>query len=302
MPDVAQDPVALAVELLNPRRHDLERDQLDQVEALAEYDAADHARERRLRERHTAALRRPRQPAQATRALGDLMAHRRAAAARRARVAAREAMVPSLLDQVVEAIESSSGSGHRTAAGAHRSPIGLAAAALVGDVERVVGHGPRRRLCAAVWAWVRAGLGPDTVDGTTAQLAAWVARAHAVVDPPRPVELAAACPQCRARTVRTPDDAGEAVRRPALEIDRVSGMVTCARCRAQWGPELWEFLARVLADDPGPVGGDGADLEGAVVSDPTPLVGTRRVRRRGVAGSADLTPATGSGDHPAREG
>jgi hypothetical protein len=297
------DPVALAAELCNPRRHQLDRDPVELASALGELDDDDRAADRRLRARHADALRRPRQPGQARRALSALREHRTVVAARRASLSARDVEVPSLLDQVVDAIESSSGSGHRSSSGPSRSPIGLAAAALVGDIEREVGHhGPRAQLGHAVWTWV-AGAPVSAGQGGPAAgevLARWVARAHQVINPPRPVELAAACPQCGTRTVRAPDDSGQVVLRPALQIDRVSGMVTCAAswCRASWGPELWEFLARVLAHDPAGVDGQREPAPTGTGLEPAP----RRTRTRAGRRAGGLTPATPVGDHPAREG
>lgn len=293
-----------AVELLTPARVPVARDAADRVAILAEQSSADRQVDARLRARHVEALRRPRNAKGATRALSALRAHRERAAAAAARLdtatGSTAAAVPALLTQVVAAIESSSGSGHRTAAGPHRSPIGLSAAALVGDIERVVGYGPRTQLVTRCWAWVRAHAGDPAAPDV---LAAWVARCHGVLDPPRPVELAAPCPVCQRRTVLVVDDTGERVRHPALAIDRVSGTVSCAGCRTTWGPELWEFLARVLTEQAAtseqaqPGGQDQPDPDqGADATDPPPA--THRVRSR----ARRLTPAGPAGDHPRREG
>lgn len=292
----------LAVDLLAPRRVEVAREGEpdDPADDLAE----DDAETERLRSRLRTASRGRTRPAAAQarrRALGELTAHADRVRRRRAGQQVGHGRVPALLDQVVDAIESSSGSGHRTAAGPHRSPIGLSAAALVADIERHVGGGPRRELVSRCWAWVRSGPADAQV------LAGWVSRAHAVIDPPRPVELAAPCPQCGVAVVHTPDDSGERVRRPALAIDRVSGTVSCCGCRASWGPDLWEFLARVLDDQARALRAEQAAVllaqQGGSLDDPRHQVEQpgrhrRRVRQRG----GGLTSTGLVVDHAQREG
>lgn len=152
------------------------------------------------------------------------------------------ARVPALLDLVCDAVESSTGTGHRSSRGTSRSPIGLSAADLLGEVEDVVGRGPRSWLVRRVWRWVHAHTAdPDAVD----TLAVWVARAREVVEPPRPMRLAAPCPACRVAVVHV-EDGGERVRRPALEVDRSTGWARCLACPARWSPAHLVHLAAVL--------------------------------------------------------
>lgn len=206
-------------------------------------DDEDRETTERMRMRHGVLLRN-RQPAQARRVLAHLIAHERARQDRAAAYLVAQGHVPSLLEQVCDAVESSSGSGHRTSRGVHRAAIGLSAADLISDIEREVGKGPRAALVRRVWAWVRVNhsnaAAVDTIEG-------WVTRARAVVDPPRPVGLVAACPRCRRRVVHV-EDAGERVRRPALQVDRTTGEARCIApgCGAQWGPQFLVHLAQVI--------------------------------------------------------
>lgn len=71
----------------------------------------------------------------------------------------------------------------------------------------------------------------------------------ALLDPPRRMYLAVACPVCGVRTVFRPDDSGEMVQRPALNVDGVLGCV-CLACSSTWPPERLEFLANVLGCQP----------------------------------------------------
>jgi hypothetical protein len=227
----------LARELLVAQVHDLTRDP-DTLDP----DAV--ATTERLRER-CVRLRAAGQPAQARRVLARLIDHERRRQAREAQAQARRGDVPSLLEQVRDAVTSSTGSGHRSSSGPHRSPIGLTAAELLGEIERTVGHRYTTALHRDVWAWVRThAANPATVD----TLSGWVSRARGVVDPPRPVALAAPCPQCGRAVAHVVDDTGERVRRPALQIDRVTGNATCLTpgCDAVWTPDRWPLLARVL--------------------------------------------------------
>lgn len=236
-PDRSPTLLELAGELLLGRTHDLDRDPDDEDarEALAIT--------ARLRDRH-AALLRAGQPAQARRVLARLIDHERRRQARAAASLLRHGAVPSLLDQVREAVTSSSGNGHRGSAGPHRSPIGLSAAELLGAIEREVGHRYTGPLDRDVWAWVN---GHTAAPWAVDTMAGWVSRARAVVDPPRPVSLAAACPQC-GRSVVHVEDSGERVRRAALQVDRTTGTAACIApgCDAVWTPDRWAFLAAVL--------------------------------------------------------
>lgn len=165
----------------------------------------------------------------------------------------RYGRVPSLLDQVRDAVESSRGTGARAGAGHHRAPIGLSAVDVLADIESRCGRGPAHLLTRRVWAWVRV---HDGDPAAVVVLDGWTAHARAVVDPPRPIGLRTArCPHCRARSVRVLDG-GEWVRRPALMVDRDAQRAVCGRCGTEWGADRLALLAAVLeqqgADDPDP--------------------------------------------------
>jgi hypothetical protein len=224
-------------QLLNPRVVRVDRlgaTDPDVAALEAEHDAHSAA----LRAQH-ADLQRRHHAAQARRVLARLIAHERR---RQARTAASTAL-PSLLDQLCDAVQSTSGGGG-AAAGPHRAAIGLAAAELLGQIERAVGHGPRVELGRRVWTWAKR----HAADPTTAHTAAaWLAVARGVLEPERPLGLVAACPQCRARLVYV-EDAGEWVRRPALQVDRRDGTARCTapQCGAIWPPAQLPLLAAVL--------------------------------------------------------
>jgi hypothetical protein len=155
----------------------------------------------------------------------------------------RRAPVPSLLDQVVDAVASSRGHGRGARRGG-RPPLDPAAVDLLHEIERHVGPGRRMLLGRRVWAWVRAHHADPAAPDL---LRSWVARARDIVEPPRPIGLAAACPACGARTVLV-EDSGEWVRRTALHVDRATGDARCIapRCGAVWGLDLLPHLASVL--------------------------------------------------------
>ncbi|MER7076618.1 hypothetical protein SAMN02982929_05321 [Saccharopolyspora kobensis] len=81
-------------------------------------------------------------------------------------------------------------------------------------------------------------------------LSDWVRSILAVLDPPRRLHLAAACPVCEVRTVyRTDPTTGEAVLQPALWVDGTTGC-TCLSCGHQWPTTHLEHLAAVLGCEP----------------------------------------------------
>jgi hypothetical protein len=241
------DAVELAAQLLNPGVHELSRE-AEGGELAGQ--AAQHAGEvARLRAQAGDLRARGLRP-QATRVMFRAMDHERRRLSAERALAVLSAPVPSLLDQVVDAIESSSAAARPGAvAKAHRSPIGLAAAQLVGDIEAVVGHGPRPQLARRTWGWaVRHSATPRA----GAHLADWLTRARSVVEPSRPLDLAAPCPACGETVAWLADDCGLPVRRTALQIDRATGHARCVArphgrpCGASWAPGALTFLAGLL--------------------------------------------------------
>jgi hypothetical protein len=164
----------------------------------------------------------------------------------------RTTQLPSLLDQLLDAVHPSQGGGG-AGAGPHRAPADLSAAELVAQIRRAVGARPEQDLAMRLRSWASLAnhwRGTDPVRLTWAADSAeyWVSAAQGVLDPPRPLDLVAACPECESRIVYVNDDSGELVRRPALQVDRITGTARClARgCSATWGPERLAFLAAVL--------------------------------------------------------
>ena len=82
----------------------------------------------------------------------------------------------------------------------------------------------------------------------TGQILAWTERIKAVLDPTPLVTLSNPCPSCGTAIVYRPDDAGDIVRQPALQI-RKDGC-ECQACHANWSPDRYIFLAKVLGGLP----------------------------------------------------
>lgn len=233
------DLTQLLHQLCNPRIDILTRDPAGTDPDVDAEATADQATADQLRAQHAQLLARPRQAPQARKVLERLIAHERRREARRT----ARGEQPSLLDQLDDAVASSQGGGRR-AAGLHRAPIGLAAADVLAGIERTVGRGPRPELGRRVWAWAGE---HATEPATLTTVAGWVASALAVLQPTRSLDLVAACPVCGSRTVHV-DDAGERVRRPALQVDQTTGWARCHApgCGAEWPPSRLQLLASVL--------------------------------------------------------
>lgn len=72
----------------------------------------------------------------------------------------------------------------------------------------------------------------------------WAGRIVGLFDPPARRSLPNPCPACGAVVVYRRDSGGEVVRQPALQIGSFG--CECMRCHVVWGPERFQFLARVL--------------------------------------------------------
>ncbi|MDN5858589.1 MAG: hypothetical protein L0H84_08185, partial [Pseudonocardia sp.] len=197
--------------------------------------------------------------AQAATVISRLITHRRIVAARTARQDTTIAEVPALLEQILDAVQSTGGTNRATGAGAHAAPIGLAAAELVHTIERA-NHAPTSTaldLTTHVRTWAT-NLHDGQVSGadlaeqisTAADLAEqWVQQARAILTPPKRWTHPGACPACGRNTAHVHDDSGQHVRRPALELDRANATARCLRCGARWtGEGQLRSLARVLED------------------------------------------------------
>lgn len=250
---------AAVQQLIQPATETIQRATADTDPAVRDTDTEHTTRTRELRAQHTAARLR-RDPAAMRRALTQLITHEQQHRARRTTTAT----LPSLLDQLRDAVESSSSTGGAASAGAHRSPIGLAAAELLGEIRDAARTVPSPRddqqrpvtdLAALLRHWAsHAGhwrtTDPDRLVHSAQAAERWVATGRAVLNPPRRLTAVGACLVCGRATAHVRDDAGEIVRRPALELDPTTGTARCIApgCGAYWPAEKVPFLAAALED------------------------------------------------------
>lgn len=219
--------------------------------------AEERAVEHELEQRHARYLRAG-HAAQARRTLEQLSDHRRRVTAARSSegVTATSAVVPALLDQLLGQVGGNSDSGG-AGAGAHRSPIALAAAELVGHIQRTIRWGriasgdqdpdPDVRVQIRRWA-ARAPVWhadhPEHLVAAATAAEHWVAAIRALISPGKRTTITEPCPHCHRTTARVLDDTGETVRRPALEVDLTHKTARCWSCNSGWPAE---FLAELLA-------------------------------------------------------
>lgn len=76
----------------------------------------------------------------------------------------------------------------------------------------------------------------------------WAQSITNLFDPQSVKHITAACPSCGRTTTYHRDDAGETVRQPALRIVTNQGC-TCGACGAQWTPDKYLFLCKLLGFD-----------------------------------------------------
>ncbi|AIJ26376.1 DUF7341 domain-containing protein [Amycolatopsis methanolica] len=160
---------------------------------------------------------------------------------------------PSLLEQLDQALahggETGKASGARTT-----EPLRLAAADLRRQVERaaaelhynamVADADPVSRFRAAAAIAGRWADG-DRVAWVVHELQYWAAQINNLLDPPRQLHMAAACPACGAGMVWRGDQEHGHVQVPALQIDPERGCV-CLACQHCWPPANFELLREVL--------------------------------------------------------
>lgn len=78
----------------------------------------------------------------------------------------------------------------------------------------------------------------------TVALKGWRLDIETLFNPPRRYTLAAPCPACGTKTVHRPDNTGEIVRQPALQID--ANGCHCLHCHYTWEPYRYRILAAAL--------------------------------------------------------
>lgn len=235
-------------QLTRPETHQLDRDHAAARRQLDELNRAHVLHIRVLRARYRDAHDRGHADG-ADRALCGMRyvgeQHRR----RRARLAAgltpTTAQLPPLLDQLQAAIANSGDTG-RSPGGpaAHRSPVGLAALAIVTDMQRHVGARRREHLHDGLVTWARC---PDRTADDAELAEHWVEHARAVLQPnPTGTRgLRGRCPACGRSAVSVPDDTGELVHRNALQVDHTTA-VHCLGCGDYTPPWRAHLLAEVL--------------------------------------------------------
>ncbi|WP_026424688.1 DUF7341 domain-containing protein [Actinokineospora inagensis] len=174
------------------------------------------------------------------------------------------ALIPCLLDQLVQATEPG---GERTGATGtgSRPPASLNAVAVVAEIgtemrRQLAAHGhhlfdpgPRYALSKQVRLWASHAEhwqleDPDCLAHTADQAQRWVTAARAVVEPPPRYRLRGhTCPTCRENTVLVwSDTEADWVRQPALWIDTDHAEAACAACETRWPLDTWERLGQLL--------------------------------------------------------
>lgn len=168
--------------------------------------------------------------------------------------------VPSLLQQLRRSVASTRASGGGPSKSAP-IPISADAYDLLTDITaRTVklvemsgatpGSSSEEDRLRAVVASAAAWSDLQAVYAVRLVLSKWVARIRDLLDPPKRLYLAAACPRCEVSMVWRRDEAlGEEVQQPALQVDGKRGC-TCAACGAHWDPTLFQHLASVLGCPP----------------------------------------------------
>jgi hypothetical protein len=169
-----------------------------------------------------------------------------------------EHTAPSLLDQIAALghggrSEKSGGSGSRLPLDPAKLDAWLEIKASAMDLhDRAVMHSELtpeqcvRHVAELAQRWSD----PQAVLWARDRVRQWSRMILTVLDPPKRVHIAAACPQCDVRMVWRDDPSlGEEVQAPALSLDSETGC-TCLACGAHWPPEQFEHLALVLGCEP----------------------------------------------------
>lgn len=174
--------------------------------------------------------------------------------------------VPSLLQQLREAVGTGGERGRAAGRRGAPTPISPAAYDLLAQIEldttdlylkaSALMSTPEERIRALValaGRWTE----PSKVAVLRRYLHQWVTEIQAALAPTRRLELVEPCPACGERTAVVEKDGEEVVCR-ALSVDEVDG-ARCAACGHHWPPSHLRLLAGAIGAPP---------LEGAVVDEP----------------------------------
>lgn len=230
-------------QLTQPGHHTLDRNATLTAQARTEADTAHLGHCRVLRWKLTQA----RDQHDHDRLTGALREAGRRHRAHRASLTAQHAVLPSLLDQLVDAVESTGGSGSASR-GVHRSPLNAAASELITDIARTIScrhFDNHRSICLRDWA---GDFDRDLADAEHAER--WVTDARAIIEPARYTEAKAPCPICHTRRVRVIEN-GEPVIKAAIQVNLTRGHATCIApgCTGRWDRAHFKLLAGILEQD-----------------------------------------------------
>jgi len=154
------------------------------------------------------------------------------------------ARLPSLLDQLHDAVTSANGVGNGSR-GPHRSPLNSTAVEVLTDIRRTVvdpDADEPQQLHVALAAWR-----PADVDAAAEKAERWVIDARAIVSPARWTEAARPCPNCGTRHVFVTED-GQRIRKAAIQVNLTEGYAACIAhsCSAWWDRTRFTLLAAAL--------------------------------------------------------
>lgn len=162
-------------------------------------------------------------------------------------------VAPSLYVQLCIATKGTQSQSGTGGGGKPQSPMWTEAFDLLNKIDIAVGAWHPGHCCepaticrlrSFTTGWRLRGRPQDTakLKEITGSLTSWATSIDALFDPHHQQHLRTACPQCGEKTTYGPDAAGEIVRRPALQIDAITGC-TCRVCGHFWAPTQFKELA-----------------------------------------------------------
>jgi hypothetical protein len=243
-------------QLTQPGLERLDRSRAEADEAVKAVEAEHAAHALELQAAHALALHR-RDEMGILRARARITAHELRARAR----AVTQAPLPSLLEQLLDAVGSSQLAANGAAGSVHRIPIDPKAVELVAEIQRAVYGQPGGTPTAQLRNWAAALTEENNATALpeAAQWAErWVVRAREIVAPDDIEQVAVEpCPRCGNSWVHARDDTGEIVRKPALQVRRgrptpsgntVGGEIRCMwqSCGARWPQIEYDFLVSLM--------------------------------------------------------